>query len=735
MPQNVNRSNDNCNPFKLVRALILGAALVPIAPLGAQQAEGPANALEEVIVTASKVGAASLQSTPISITALTSDDIERSLIANQRDLTQFVPNLFITENTTLAQVFIRGVGTNAVFAGADPSSTIHLDGVYVGRPAATFSNFLDVERVEVLRGPQGTLYGRNSAGGTINIISRKPGDEVESKFQANIGNESLLQLEGYISGPLSESLSGSFSASHSAHDGYREMILPTAQVDEIDDEDTQSFRGQLRFLTGEDTEILLRADYSQWDQTVLGYDKVLVFPSLTPTVNSVFGDFKRLPDDGPSIYDREDWGSSLEINTGLSEHWSLKSLTAYRENDMYLQADTDNTDLPILITTIDDQSQTFSQEFNLTANFERLSLLVGAFYYDENNDSNLFLQFLVPGTSPNYFPNVKIESWAAFGQATYSLTDRLNLIVGGRYIDEQKTFNQDFRVNLLATGNPIVGPITFTSVLDGDDVTPKFGLDYQLTEEVMAYGSVTKGYKSGGFNFNMTNPTLPDGSQRAFGPEEIWAYEIGAKGEYLNNTLRLNAAAFIYDYTDLQVQSFIVAGVIDITNAADAEIKGVELEILARPTPRLELSAALAYLDATYSSFRQAQITGGGFIDATGNNLNSAPESSASLAAQYVFPLSSGGQIYLRGEYNWQDQVFFTADNNDIETQDSFGLVNASLGYETANGSWRVVLWGKNLSDEEYVTGTAGFPPGGRSGRPGLPLTFGLRFTWIPGIK
>ena len=251
----------------------------------------------------------------------------------------------------------------------------------------------------------------------------------------------------------------------------------------------------------------------------------------------------------------------------------------------------------------------------------------------------------------------------------------------------------------------------------------------------MLYGSVTKGYKSGGFNFNISNPTLPDGSQRAFGPEKIWAYEVGAKGEYLNNTLRLNAAAFYYDYSDLQVQSFIVPGVIDITNAADAEITGLELEILARPTPQLELSAALALLDATYKSYPEAQITGGAFIDAAGNNLNSAPDSSMSLAAQYVFPMSGGGQIYLRGEYNWQDDVFFTADNNNIETQDSFGLVNASLGYETANGSWRVVLWGKNLGDEDYVTGTAGFPAAGISGRPGPPLTYGLSVTWNPGVK
>ena len=710
---------------------LFALALIGFATNGnAQEEQEGSVVLEEILVTATKTGEVALQDTAASITALNADDVSRSLIVDQRDLTQLVPNLFVTENSTLAQIFIRGVGTNAVFAGADPSSTIHLDGVYVGRPAASFSNFLDVERIEVLRGPQGTLYGRNSAGGTINIISRRPGDEFESSLQATAGNYGTFRLEGYASGPLADGVSASLSASHSSRDGYREMILPEAEVDEVDDQNTQAVRGQLRFTPNERAEVMLRADYATYDQTAFGFDKVLVFPSITPVVNSVYGDYKKLPDNGPSEYERDNWGLSLEANLEFGDGLNLRSLTAYRKNDVFLRADTDNSDLSLFVTNVHDVADSFSQEFNLVGVTDRLSWLVGAFYYDESNDSNLWIEFFTTGISPNFFPVVNITSWALFAQATYDITERLALTLGARYLDEEKEFNQNFRVNLLATGATIVGPFIFTSELNDDAVTPKVGLDFRLSDEVLLYASYTQGYKSGGFNFNISAPRLPDGSLRAFGPEEIEAWEIGLKGEFLDNRLRVNSAAFYYDYTDLQVQSFIVPGVIDITNAADAEVTGMELEMLARPSPELTLSAALAWLDAEYKSYPEAQITGGSFINASGNRLNSAPESSVSLAAQYDFPLSGGGAIFVRGEYNWQDDVFFTADNNDIETQDSFALLNLSIGYRPANGNWRAAFWAKNVTDEEYVTGTAGFPAAGISGLPGPPATYGLQFVW-----
>jgi iron complex outermembrane receptor protein len=253
--------------------------------------------------------------------------------------------------------------------------------------------------------------------------------------------------------------------------------------------------------------------------------------------------------------------------------------------------------------------------------------------------------------------------------------------------------------------------------------TPKFGVEYRANENVMFYASATRGFKSGGFNFASANPA------QGFAPEFLWSYEAGFKSDLLDRRLRVNGTAFRYNYTDLQVQSFLTPGVIDITNASDAKVNGLEFEVLARPTTALEVGGYLAYLDATYKNYPGALKPGNIPFDASGQRLNSSPKWSYNVFGQYTYDLAGGSSLSGRVEYAWKARQFFTPENNLVETQASYGLVNANLTWTSSNRAWQVIAYGRNLGDEAYVTTTATFT-GVVSGRVGDPRTYGLRVVY-----
>lgn len=680
-----------------------------------------AAALEEIVVTATKTGATDLQETPIAITAFSGVDLERSVASDIRDLAHNTPGLVISENTTLAQIFIRGVGSNNVFAGADPSSTIHMDGVYLARPATSFTNFLDVERIEVLRGPQGTIYGRNSVGGTINVISRKPSfDEFKYKGQVTVGNEDLLRFEGYTSAPLIEnSLAASAAFQYSDRDGFRDNVTATG-VD-LDDEDELNFRGQIRLQVTASIEAILRADYSKQDIGVYGFHSFVEPPAPAAVANSVFGDSDKVALDFPNSLDQELWGISLELNAELNQSWSLRSLTAYRDDKTDIRIDGDASELDIQRTLFDERQDQLSQEFNLSGNFERATLLLGLYYIHEDLIMPSNVQVRAMGLSRRVSPLVDTKSWAVFGQASYDLTEQLTFTAGIRYTEEDKEFTKGDGLFVLGTAIQIADLSFPTETGKYSAITPKFGIEYKPADNLMFYASATRGFKSGGFNFTAV---LPGG----YDEEDLWAYEFGVKSDFAGDRLRLNATGFFYDYEDLQVQAFVVPGQVDVSNAATASITGVEVEAMAKPTAELDLSLSVSYLDAEYDEYTAAPVFGGGTVDASGRRLNNSPEWSYSLSAQYTRDFK-WGSIYLRGDYSWQDEIFFTADNNDIDRQASYGLLNGSVGYVSRDQRLEIALWTRNLTDEEYVTGTAQFPLV-RAGRFGSPRTFGIRISY-----
>lgn len=674
---------------------------------------------DDIIVTATRTGETRLQDTPLAVTAVSSETLDRAGIKDIRDLVTIAPGLQVTQNATFSQVYIRGIGSNNVFGGSDPSSTMHVDGIYLARPGSYLSNFLDVERIEVLRGPQGTLYGRNSVGGTINVISRKPDDVMRAKAQLTYGNYDFMRAEGYVSGPVVPGvIAASASVLRSRRDGYLANAVPG--VGDIDDEDTVGGRAQMRFTPGSRLDLVLRADYLHSDDALGGYVKVLQ-ETADPVANSVLDDFRTVALNIRSGSKRTQWGTSADLSYELGDA-TLRSLTGYRTNSLEQVGDTDGTALNIRRTDqIEDQRQ-FSQELNLSGRLGELSYILGLYYFDENIRVDSSVTTFGANVRANFSPVIETAAVAGFGQASYAFTERLSLTAGLRYTRERKRFNQTAQFFFLDTGEFRPGfPETYSLRDVYTAWTPKVGLEFRPVDDVLIYASATKGFKSGGFNFASRN------LEQGFDPETLWSYETGVKLELFDRLWRLNGTYFHYDYTNLQVQSFLSPGVIDITNASDATVDGVEIESLLRPIQGIQFGANVAYLDAVYKNYTTALAPGNVTFDASGNRLNLAPKWAYSAFVDLDLPVGDGAVIG-RAEYSHRGRQFFTAANAGLDQQAPYGLINASLGYDFGDSGFRVMVFGRNLADKEYVTSTASFASG-IVGRVGEPRTYGVRLS------
>lgn len=672
----------------------------------------------DIVVTASKTGATLLQDTPFAVTAFNAEMLERTGVKDVRDLAAVTPNLLVTQNASFSQIYIRGIGSNNVFGGSDPSSTIHLDGVYLARPASYLTNFLDVERIEVLRGPQGTLYGRNSVGGTINVISRKPGNEFVGRIQATYGNYNFARAEGYVSGPLIEDkLAASISFIGSRRDGYLKNIVPG--VGDADNERTIGGRGQLRFTPSAPLEIILRADYVHSDDALAGYVKLLQ-TTTDPLANSTLGDYRKIAVNIRPASNRRQWGTAAEVNYDVADGLQLKSLTAYRANRLTQVGDTDGTALNGRRTDQFEDQHQFSQEVNLTGKTGALTYILGAYYFNEHILVDSSVTTYATNVRANFNPTINTDAIAGFAQGSFALTEQITLTAGIRYTSEKKKFDQIATNFSLITGLPNA---TYPRAYSTDNTykawTPKFSVEFRPVDGVLIYASATKGFKSGGFNFSSAN------AAQGFGPETLWSYEAGAKLDLLERLLRLNATVFHYDYNDLQVQSFLSPGVVDITNASDAKVDGAEFEAQLRPAKWLKLGGNLAYLDARYKNYTSALLPGNIPYDASGNRLNLAPKWSYSVFAEADTAIGAGSG-FIRGEYNYRTRQFFTASNSGLDTQAGYGLLNASIGYTFPGEHFELLAFARNLTDREYVTSTASFASG-IVGRVGEPRTYGIR--------
>jgi iron complex outermembrane recepter protein len=718
-----------------LRVGVLGAVALAAHTAAAQEAAS--TALETVTVTATKTGETNLQSTPLPITAFTADDLAEHAIHDILGIANNTPGLQLSDLSGYTQLFIRGVGSNTVYVGSDPSSTINIDGVYQARPLTYMTDFLDVDRVEVLKGPQGTLYGRNSVGGTVNIISRAPSDTLTGEVQVSAGNYGEFGAQGYVSGPLTDSgILGSLAVSRLEHDDYLENVSTGGGLENADH---YAARGQLLFPLGSQTTLTIRGNYS-YSSDALGGDPKLLQPDGVPLDDSVLGDYFKVSTNRPAYTTFKQYGFNADLVFHPSSDLTVRSLTAYQAFDGQLGLDADSSSLDILYTTEKPIGQhQFSEELNANGNWNALTYVVGVYYFTENDSEPLYVALPAYGVSNGNLGKVVDDAWALYGQAEYHFTSKFSAIAGLRYTDETKNYDQDNKYYASASTDPgtvvqapVLGPPFFPApfVVSTSrtyvDWTPKFGLNYTPSESILTYVSATKGFKSGGFDFG--SPTAAYATQ-GYNPEFLWAYELGLKSDWLEHRLRVNVDAFLYNYSDMQVEVFVPPANAITENAATSRIKGVEAQIDARPVQPLDLHASVAYLHARYVSFPGAYVTGFGNFDASGQALNDAPDWAYGFGAAYTLSLGGLGSAYAGVDYHGQSRVYFTPANNGVggvtgyaQQQGDYGLLSARLGWNSSDSKWNVAVIGLNLTDRQYVTGTVNYGPA-ISGRPGDPRT------------
>jgi len=720
------------------RALLAAAGLLltAAAPCGALAQEQPAAQLQQVTVTATKMGETSLQSTPLAITAYTAEDLADHAIQNVSGIAANTPGLQLTDLSGYSQLFIRGVGSNTVYVGSDPSSTINIDGVYQARPLTFTTDFLDVDRIEVLQGPQGTLYGRNSVGGTVNIISRAPSATPTGEAQLQGGNYGLFAAQAYVSGPLTDSgILGSLAVSRLTHDFYLDNVSTGGGLENADH---YAVRGQLLLPFGSQTTLLLRGFYA-YAADAFGGDPKLLQPDGVPLDDSVLGDYFKVSLNRPAYSTLKQYGFNGELTFHASDMLTLKSLTAYQAFRDSLGLDADSSSLDILYTTQTPIRQhQFSEELNATGTWDALTYVGGAYYFTENDAEPLYLALPGFGISDVNIGKVVDESEALYGQVEWHFTPQLSAIAGLRYTHERKDFDQsnmyhgsaslDPAVDVAAPVLPVPPPFAISTSRTDSAWTPKFGFNYRPQEELLAYASITKGFKSGGFDFG--SPTAAYATQ-GYTPESLWAYELGLKSDWFEHRLRVNTDVFLYHYTDMQVEVFVPPANAITENAATARIEGVELQLEARPLRPLDLSATVAYLHARYTSFPNAYVTGFGTFDASGKALNFAPDWTATLSGTYNFDLlgAGHGSEFVGVDYHLQSRAFFTPANDGVggvsnyaQEQGDYQLLGARAGWANSDGRWNVAVIGLNLTNRQYVTGTVNYGVA-IAGRPGDPRT------------
>lgn len=664
--------------------------------------KGDTPVLDAVVVTAER-RAQPLQEVPISVTALTGKDIEESKINSIIDVQQSVPGLTVTQASTgEAQVFIRGIGTDIVGSGVEDAVAVYIDGVYQSRSSSTAMQFIDVDRVEILKGPQGVLYGRNATGGAINIISKAPSGEKLGQYDVQAGSYNQRIVRGTVGGALFDgAVNGRLSFLHNRDEGDTQNVLLN---DRGNSSDVNALRGSLAFLPNDKLAVTINAHYYHDNATTM-------FKPLYPDVNPLFTTFGATVIDDPRtvMQNLTNEASLAQSGVDVKAEWSfdaseLTSITAFHKTDYNIkQADLDGTEVPLANvrspTTgvgIPETTNLFSQEFTLVSIDSSPLAWTGLLSYTHQKvDAPGFnVSFPLLNMTTNSVATVITDALGIGGQATYSTSNGMRLTAGARFSTETKNLEKDQTyLNGALTGS-------MTDKKTWSSVTPKFVVDYSPDKNSMIYASVTKGFKSGGYNTVAIQP--------AFAPETAINYEAGIKSETFDGRLHLNLAAFYTKYNDMQL-SLVMSGAggiySQIKNAAKATSQGVEIGALAKPTDRFELSGGLQFLKARFVEFVSIdpQNPALGAFDHKGNPLSRAPDKTVNLAAQYSWP-SASGAISLRGEGSYRSKIYYTPFKNEYASDAGRTIWNVLLNYEPAG---KTGIYGgafvKNLGNKTYT--------------------------------
>ncbi|MBN7796519.1 TonB-dependent receptor [Parahaliea mediterranea] len=714
-------------PRKRPLARLAGAPMLSASVLAAPLLATAQPMLEEVVVTAQK-REESLQDTPISLAALGSDELETRGIEDLTDLRSVVPNLQLTphpNSAATARIYVRGIGNSDDQITQDPSVAVYMDGVYLARTQGLAMEAADIARIEVLRGPQGTLYGRNATGGAINYITEQPSiGEWGFKQQFTAGSRDLFRSKTTVNVPLGDTLAARVGYVTASQDGFIDNA--GGGESRFGDRERDAWRADVLWRPADTFSLRYAYDRSDIGDSPVYAAAVPLYPRTAP-----------IPDAGdPAVQNVEANdvtadGHSLVAAWDVSPLVTLKSITAYRSLDNYQNMDYHTGvygPFPIFRTSSDIEQEQWSQELQLLGESRDggLQYIAGLYYFDE--DGSYFSDTLVPANSIHSLNlgDIANEAIAAFGQATWTpdiLRQRLHLTLGLRWSEDRREASKAEAIQPVGTDIVIprgagAGDNTFTNT------SPSLVVAYDLGDDINLYAKLVEGYKTGGFN---TRASSIEAFERGFGEETLTSYEIGAKMELWDRRLRVNAAVFQADYEDIQINVQSDPGDIsltDVLNAGEATITGFELDATALLFEGFSANLRYGYLDAQYD-----EIT-----DATGADLSDlfrftqSPRNTVTADLDYTLPPLPFGELRANLNYSWQDDKFTssTAESGEYIVGD-YGLLNARLTLSrlpVPSGDLRVALWGKNLEDKTYYI--AHFNAGVPTAMFGEPRTYGI---------
>jgi len=732
-------------------------------PRGGDQQEA---ASSNVIIVSAQKREQAAQDVPLAISAVQGAALQEQGITDVQSLQVAVPNITIGTSFGYANLFIRGLGLNSVFANVDPSVTLHEDGAVISQPAAQLFSFFDLERVEVLRGPQGTLYGRNATGGTINLITAKPTDYLSGYARIQGGNYGALESEGAVSGPLSDTVAARLSYFVSTRDGFGTNLV---SGNDVNDYDSRAFRGQIRFEPTQDFEFLLSASYGRENDSANALQfKRETFPGVltddNPANDSLVspgrGGFPTAkPRDYASDVDpvnlRKTWSVTGHATYDISDVFSLTNTLNYRKFTMDMAQDLDLSS--VRTSSIQDfvfDDHQWSEELQLNVNTGKLDLVTGFYYFAEtlNHENSVGVaakagefpaSAIGDGRRVHLTGTGKNDTWALFWNANYELTDWLTLRGGGRFTRDHRTVNNDSWIwqppnpgcdasnavdsTVLPDAPPPAAGQRYQCFYSGPDdertfkdYTNEAGIQLHPSDDVMLYYTYSEGFKAGTGQLGTTQSTPPF----IIDPETISNHEIGIKSTWFGGDLTFNLAAYKYTLDDVQLDRTLPggpAGFITIwENATTQKGKGVELNASWSPTPLFRGNLSLALQDTRFGSFISTNPTNPLLYDPSnpalledikGNPARNAPKFAGTLRLEHDIPLNDGSRFTLAGAVTHKSRVYFTEFKDPVLSQEGYTMLDASLRYKFADDRWSASIFVNNVTDElvegaNFVLGT-----------------------------
>jgi len=694
--------------------------------------------LEELIVTAQR-REQSIQDVPISVSVITDKFMSDNDVRSLQDLNGTIPGFYATGsvNYGAAPLSIRGIGGangGGNFFNDEPVA-VYVDDVYISRLSFSTADLIDVESIQVLRGPQGTLYGRNSTAGALLLRTARPTEEFEGHAKLGFAEHGETRLSGAVSGSLSEKLQARLAVGYSDRDGFGNNTFDGSNIGGSDE---TTGRLSLRY-TPSDTfsaDLILETQDRSASPATVALANVAPLTPSTPFVarsdlDSLF-DSNSFSLNDPSSNESDRSSATLLLNWQLGS-LTLDSVTAYRSYELDGAQDSDGTEFTLFNNNGLLDSDQFSQEIRLSSDAsDSFSWVVGAFFLTEeviqdftiNNFQGLF----GAGTSATVNATQDTDAYAVFADVTWNVTENLELLFGARYSDETKDFSNALNVRTIRSsiplpipfgpfppgaqipgGIPVAPPGSFSQEESFDDFTPRVVLNYRFNDTVSGYASYSQSFKSGGFNSFGLTP--------AFENEEIDAFEVGFKSTLANGRATLNGSIFSYDYTNLQVRLPVPTGGVNILNAGEAEVQGAELELAWQVSDRLKINANAAFLDTELEEFLTQEIPEDlrfligapiplNSVNAAGNELTRAPDVQYYLSADYDFSLSANLNANVLVNYRFQDDVFFLETNQNTDTfrSDSSDEVGIRFTIRPVSEAWELGIFGQNITDERTIT-------------------------------